>query len=108
VAEHAFSRRGGHYSCKFLIGGQGCSVEREQNQPTAANGTGVTFMPKVGLDKLFRSASRWQYMLSLDAAVTIHASVSLVNKGVLLPMRQMNNSARLFPCVTGLSCTKSL
>jgi hypothetical protein len=40
-------------------------------------------MPKVGLDKLFRSASRWQYMLSLDAAVTIHASFSLVNKAAV-------------------------
>jgi hypothetical protein len=68
---------------QVLIGEQGCSVEREQNQPTAANGTGATFMPKVGLDKLFRSASRWQNMLSLDAAVTIHASFSLVNKAVV-------------------------
>jgi hypothetical protein len=83
VAVHAFSRRGGRYSCKFLIGEQGCSVEREQNQPMAANATGVTFMPKVGLDKRFSSASRWQYMLSLDAAVTIHASFSLVNKAAV-------------------------
>jgi hypothetical protein len=49
----------------------------------AANGTGATFLPKVGLDKHFRSTSRWHYMLSLDAAVTIHASFSLVNKAAL-------------------------
>jgi hypothetical protein len=83
VAVHAFSIRNGHLSCKFLIGEQGCSVEREQNPPTVANATGVTFMPKVGLDKLFSSASRWQYMLSLDAAVAIHASFSLVNKAAV-------------------------
>jgi hypothetical protein len=83
VAVHAFSRRGGHLSCKFLIGEQGCSVKREQNPPTVANVTGATFMPKVGLDKRFSSASWWQYMLSLDAAVTIHASFSLVNKAAV-------------------------
>jgi hypothetical protein len=40
-------------------------------------------MPKVGLEKLFCSTSRWQYMLSLDAAVAIHASFSLVNKAAV-------------------------
>jgi hypothetical protein len=75
--------RNGHYSCKFLIGEEGCSVKREQNPPTAANVTGATFMPKVGLDKLFSSVSRWQYMLSLDAAVTYHASFSLVKKAAV-------------------------
>jgi hypothetical protein len=47
------------------------------------NGTGATFMPKVGLDKLFSSASWWQYMLSLYDAVTIHASFSLVNNAAV-------------------------
>jgi hypothetical protein len=49
----------------------------------AASASGVTFMPKVGLDKLFCSAIRWQYMLSLYATVTIHASFSLVNKAAV-------------------------
>jgi hypothetical protein len=83
VAVHAFSMRNGHYSCKFLIGAQSCSVEREQNPPTVANVTGATFLPKVGLDKLIRRASRWQYMLSLDDAVTIHARFSLVHKAAV-------------------------
>jgi hypothetical protein len=83
VAVHAFSIRNGHLSCKFLIGEQVCSVKREQNPPTVSNVTGATFMPKVGLDKRFCSASPWQYMLSLDDAGTYHASFSLVNKAAV-------------------------
>jgi hypothetical protein len=57
---------------------------KKRTEPgNGGNGTGATFMPKVGLDKRFSSASRWQYMLSLDDAVTIHASFSLVHKAAV-------------------------